>query len=299
MKRLIALLLCLTLFLSGCSSPPQNEAEKELTIYASFYPVYALAAAIVSDIPGMRLHQLVQPQDGCLRNYTLSDWDLYTASNADALILAGSGLESFADTVSSLGENGSAVARVLGSLVLRTEEWGSEHFSGVNPWLFLSVEGARQISEAIAANMLELDPACENLYLANLHAADERLSALKTEMADILAGANLTAPVAVLHEGLFYLADEWSLNVVTAIERESGDTLSEEALETLSQSGARVVLIEKQAPEALVKRLEADGYRAALIDTLSTGNETMGADGYYAAMKNNARALKTALADAD
>ena len=169
----------------------------------------------------------------------------------------------------------------------------------MNPWLFLSVEGARQISEAIAANMLELDPACENLYLANLHAADERLSALKTEMADILAGANLTAPVAVLHEGLFYLADEWSLNVVTAIERESGDTLSAEALETLSQSGARVVLIEKQAPEALVKRLEADGYRAALIDTLSTGNETMGADGYYAAMKNNARALKTALADAD
>ena len=286
MKRLIALLLCLTLFLSGCSSQPQNEAEKELTIYASFYPVYALAAAIVSDIPGMRLHQLVQPQDGCLRNYTLSDWDLYTASNADALILAGSGLESFADTVSSLGENGPAVARVLGSLVLRTEEWGSAHFSGVNPWLFLSVEGARQISEAIAANMLELDPACENLYLANLHAADERLSALKTEMADILAGANLTAPVAVLHEGLFYLADEWSLNVVTAIERESGDTLSEEALETLSQSGARVVLIEKQSPEALVKRLEADGYRVALIDTLSTGNETMGADGYYAAMKH-------------
>ena len=118
-------------------------------------------------------------------------------------------------------------------------------------------------------------------------------------MADILTGANLTAPVAVLHEGLFYLADEWSLNVVTAIERESGDTLSEEALETLSQSGARVVLIEKQAPEALVKRLEADGYRVALIDTLSTGNETMGADGYYAAMKNNARALKAALADAD
>lgn len=142
----------------------------------------------------MRLHQQVQPQDGCLRNYTLSDWDLYTASNADALILAGSGLESFADTVSSLGENGPAVARVLGSLVLRTEEWGSAHFSGVNPWLFLSVEGARQISEAIAANMLELDPACENLYLANLHVADERLSALKTEMADILAGANLTAP---------------------------------------------------------------------------------------------------------
>ena len=41
------------------------------------------------------------------------------------------------------------------------------------------------------------------------------------------------------------------------------------------------------------------GRRVLVIDTLSTGNETMGADGYYAAMKNNARALKTALADAD
>lgn len=298
MKRLIALLLCLML-LSGCASPMQEEAEKELTIYASFYPVYALTASIVADVPGMQLHQLVQPQDGCLRNYTLSDWDLYTVSNADAVILAGSGLESFADTLSSLGENGPAVAWVMGSLVLRTEEWGSEHFSGVNPWLFLSVEGARQISEAITANMLELDPGCESLYLANLYAADERLSALKDEMTDILAGVNLETPAAVLHEGLFYLADEWSLNVVTAIERESGDTLSEEAFETLSQSGARVVLIEKQAPESLVKQLASDGFCVALIDTLSTGNESMGADGYYTAMKMNARALREALADAD
>lgn len=299
MKRLIALLLCLTLLLSGCSSPTQNDAEKELTIYASFYPVYALTASIVSGVPGLRLHQLVQPQDGCLRNYTLSDWDLYTASNADALILAGSGLESFADTFSSLGENGPAVARVMGALVLRTEEWGSEHFSGVNPWLFLSVEGARQLSEAIAANLLELDPLCEELYLSNLHSADERLCALKAEMADILAGASLETPVAVLHEGLFYLAEEWSLNVVTAAERESGDTLSAEGFETLSQSGARVVLIEKQAPEALVEQLTENGLRVARIDTLSTGNEAMGADGYYTAMKNNARALKAALADAE
>ncbi len=298
MKRLIALLICLTL-LSGCSSPTQEEATKELTVYASFYPVYALTASIVSGVPGMRLHQLVQPQDGCLRNYTLSDWDLYTVSHADAVILAGSGLESFADTLSSLGENGPAVAWVMGSLVLRTEEWGSDHFSGVNPWLFLSVEGARQISEAIAANMIELDPACESLYLANLQAADKRLSALKTEMIGILAEADLKTPVAVLHEGLFYLADEWSLNVVAAAERESGDTLDSEALETLLQSGARVVLIEKQAPEALVKQLSADGFRVALIDTLSTGNEAMGADGYYTAMANNARALKTALTDAN
>ncbi len=59
------------------------------------FRVYALSAPILSGAPGITLKCLVQPQDGCLRNYELSDWDAALLGSADAAILSGRGLESF------------------------------------------------------------------------------------------------------------------------------------------------------------------------------------------------------------
>ncbi|OQA71062.1 MAG: hypothetical protein BWY35_02354 [Firmicutes bacterium ADurb.Bin248] len=62
---------------------------------------------------------------------------------------------------------------------------------------------------------------------------------------------------------------------------------------------ARVVLIEKQAPKALVDALTDAGYIVTKIDILSTGREDMGADGYFTAQLENARAIGRAFEDAE
>lgn len=61
---------------------------------------------------------------------------------------------------------------------------------------------------------------------------------------------------------------------------------------------ARVVLIEKQAPAALIEILEGAGYVVARVDVLSTGRPDMGADVYFTAQLANAEAIAQAFTEA-
>ena len=80
--------------------------EERGQVCATFPPFYALTALLTDGIDGLQLSCLVQPQDGCLRDYALSDWDLYTLASADIIIAGGRGLESFESTLQSLGAAG-------------------------------------------------------------------------------------------------------------------------------------------------------------------------------------------------
>ena len=67
----------------------------------------------------------------------------------------------------------------------------------------------------------------------------------------------------------------------------------------LEQSGAKVVLIERQAPKPFVDELEAAGFAVAQLDVLSTLGETDGAQGYFDALRENARAVAEAFSRAE
>lgn len=113
MRRLglfFLLLAALAIMLSACA-PLVESAETQRTwqIYATFYPIYALTSLVTEDIEALETHCLVQPQDGCLRDYALSEWDLYMLLQADVVVSGGRGLESFESTLQSLGDNGPVV----------------------------------------------------------------------------------------------------------------------------------------------------------------------------------------------
>ncbi|MBQ3079044.1 MAG: zinc ABC transporter substrate-binding protein [Clostridia bacterium] len=305
-KRLVlVILICISVIFSGCKQIVKDEDIPEnYTIYASFYPVYALASLIINeDIPGISLMQLIQPQDGCLRSYTLSDWDAYLLSGADAVILCGNGLESFAGAYTVYEGEGPAQINVTSALALEvTEDEGvseESHLYGANPWLFMSATGALSMTESICANMIALDPKYESAYLLNLEKATERLNKLYDDIIRLMENADRNTPVALMHEGLIYTAKELGLNVCARIDHESGVTEEEERiieiLSELKESKAEVVLIEKKAPDSLTNRLTENGYRVVLIDTLSTGNQTFGADGYFEAIYDNAAKIANAL----
>lgn len=301
MKRLwgraLAGLMALALLLCGCRSMVPERSER--LIYATFYPIYALALPILEGAPDLTLKCLVQPQDGCPRAYQLSEWDLALLAQADAAIEGGRGLENF-----TLSGGNLAVIAAMDNLALLGEGASAgdgeeaDHFAGENPWLFLSVEGAGQIAESIAAGMMALDPAYEGLYAENLAAVEAGLDALKAEMrAEV--GEPSRKRVALLHEGLGYLADELGLSVVATLRREPGEALYGDELEdfiaALRDSGAQVALVERQAPQTLCRAIEAAGLTIAKIDTLTTG---FAADpqAYFQAMRGNARAIAQALA---
>ncbi len=301
-KGWLAALLIVALLLSGCR-PLVADAPKQLTVYATFYPIYALADAVAQGVPDLQLHCLVQPQDGCLRSYALSDWDLYMLTSADAVIAGGRGLEAFESGLFSMGDKGPAVSAVLYSLELvnaRRSHGDAEaesHLDGPNPHLYLSVDGAKQIVESIAATLQTLDPGYEQRYIDNAAQAVERLDALQSQAGEI-AGDLSGKRVILMNEALVYVARDYGLEVAGQFDRESGAVLYDSdlasCLETLKGYDADVVLIEKQAPAALVRALAAAGFRVARIDILSAHREDEGFEGYIQAQLNNARAIRRA-----
>ena len=291
------LTLLLALVLAGCH-PLVTEEGKPLSIYATFYPIYALTDALLNDIPDATLHCLVQPQDGCLRAYQLSDWDAYMLASADAVICGGRGLESFESLLFQLGENGPAIFAALYNLDLYEGKAAADreesHLDGPNPHLYMSVSGAKAMLEGICGALVNLDPRYSETYFDNLEQAQTRLDQLSEETRGI-AGKMQGQSVALMNEALIYTANELGLEIAEWIDRESGEALYDDSLkeciEKLDVSGAKVILIEKQAPASLVEALEAAGYALARLDVLSTHREADGFDGYIEAQMNNARAI--------
>ena len=296
-----SLIFLLALLLSGCKPLVVSE-EETLDIYATFYPIYALTEALTAGIPDTALHCLVQPQDGCLRSYQLSDWDSRLLARTDAVIAGGRGLESFESLLFSLGDAGPAVSAVLYNLELYegSEESSREdsHLYGVNPHIYMSADGAAQVVESISTSLMALDPRYTQRYADNERAALEKIGALQEAIRAVRDRAEGT-PVALMNEALIYVAQDYGLEPVCWIDRESGEGLYgdqlTECLGRLDQSGARAVLIEKQAPAALTEALEASGYAVAAIDIMSTHREEEGFEGYLRAQDENAEAISRAL----
>lgn len=310
MRRAVAMALLLTVVLSalsGCRKLVQDE-EESISVYATFYPIYALTDAVMKGVPDATLHCLVQPQDGCLRAYQLSDWDAAVLTKgADAVIAGGRGLESFETTLFSWGEQGPAVSAVFYNLELYNQEQvpdgeAQSHLQGPNPHLYMSLEGARHIVESISATMVSLDPAYSEQYIHHSQAAIKKLDELRAASCAKLtpyAGRR----VALMSETLIYVASDYGLEVAEWIERESGADFGDNELaawlEQLEKADVKVVMLEKQAPQALREALEAAGYAVATIDVLSTHTEGEGFDRYLEIQGENAQAVLDAFMRAD
>lgn len=295
-KRLLALICAGLCLLCGCAKIPVPEPAP-VTAYASFFPVYALAERALRGVPEMTLYCLAQPQDGCLRSYTLSDWDAALLDGSDLLILGGRGLESFEE---SIPEGDMAVLTVMNGMELlsRGEEDEDDHWTGESPWLFLSTRGAQDMAGAITAAMTQLDPDQTDIYLANGAAAAEELTALRGEMLALFEGEELPG-VILMQEGLEYLAAELGFDDITSVRRETGAFMGDnelaEALEEMEASGSRLVWIERQAPQNLIAALEDAGYTVCRIDILSDHTPEGGFEAYCEAMRANAESIRGAL----
>ena len=312
LRRFIAMaivLLIVSAMLAGCGRIVEN-APKSISIYATFYPVYALTDAVMRDVPDAELHCLAQPQDGCLRSYQLSDWDVaLLASGADAVIAGGRGLESFESALFEWGDNGPAISALLYNLELYNQNGSSavsgeeeSHLAGPNPHLYMSIAGAKQMTESIYAMMLSLDPKYADLYVENAGKASEQLDALLAEMQAMLNPFG-GERVILMNEALIYTAQDFDFEVADWIDRESGVGMYGEELsaciERLSVCEAKVVLIERQAPSALVEALESAGYAVARIDVMSTHREGEGFETYLEIQRSNASAIHEAFMRAD
>ena len=303
-KRFLILFLTLAVAFSCSGCAPLMDADPEtLSIYASFYPIYALTEMIVEGVPDLTLHCLVQPQDGCLRSYSLSDWDLYMLSyGAGAIVLGGSGLESFSDALRQSAEQTHIVVEALTGLDLAENpeiehDETLSHWEGDNPYLYLSVDGAMEILNNLSDALSVMDPRYAEKYEANLAAALTEMENLNEEI-EAVRPLSHGKRAALLNEAMLYIAEDYEMEIAAVIPRESGASLAqselENCIEQLQSSDVENVLIEKQAPQSLIATLESAGFQIAQIDTMSTRREREGGDGFFEAQRENIQAVLNA-----
>lgn len=290
MKRITntitALLLCF--LLSGCTQTMPN-----VQIAATTAPVYEFTSRICNGTD-ISVGKVISENVSCLHDYTLQTKQMRTMENAEVLVISGAGLEEFLldATGSKTVIDASESITVLHSEFSHQHET-HEHTHEEDPHIWLSPEKASQMATNICSALSDLYPQYANQF-------DQNLQLLLKDFADLSAYAAeqfqslKTRQLITFHDGFAYFADAFSLEILFAIEEESGSEAPASELIKICQ------MIEDHALPAIFTEVNGSSSAASIISA-QTGAKVYQLDlamsdtGYFAAMYNNINTIKEAL----
>ena len=297
MKKLLALLLVLTLFL-----PALAAAE---TIVTSFYPVWILTLNLTEGIESVKVVNLAEPTTGCLHDYTLQNSDMVTLSQADALLVNGAGMESFLPVVTGAYPNLPVIDATAGLPFLHesdTVEIGeAEEDKEVNSHLWLDPQRAAGMAANLAEGLIRLMPDREVEILENLHAYQERLQALDETIRE--ETKDIDRKVIIFHEAFPYFAEACGLTAAAVVNKEPEDILPTAQLvrvtELIFNLGIPMPLILKSAEEdpSVNTLVNETGIPVCELDPMTSGPEDPPLDYYETVMIGNVKTLLSALSE--
>lgn len=292
MKKL-SIMILLLLFLSGCGSKPQAD------IAATTLPVYQFTQRITEG-SGLTVARLVTENVSCLHDYTLTVKQMQAIEGADVVVLSGAGLEEFLDEALD-----SAEAVIDASVNVPLLEGGhhhhhedeepaeEEHHHEHDPHIWLSPACAASQAENICGGLSAEYPEFAALFEKNLGILLAELKKLedygRAQLSDLSRREILT-----FHDGFAYLADAFDIEIVEAIEEESGAEASARELIHLIEE------VRRHDIAAIFVEENGSGSAASIIAAetgLHTGtlSMAMSGDDYFSAMYANIDSLKEAL----
>lgn len=292
MKKL-PVILALLILLSGCT--PTAPAD----IAATTLPVYEFTQRITAG-SGLTVERLVTEEVSCLHDYTLTVGQMKAIEGAQVVVLSGAGLEEF------LGDALDSANVVIDSSVNipllegeahhhhEGEEPAEEaHDHGHDPHLWLSPACAAQQAQNICAGLSSEYPEFSALFEENLALLLSDLKKLEDYGKAQLSHLNCRE-ILTFHDGFAYLADAFGIEIVEAIEEESGAEASAKELIHLIEE-ARLHDISAIFVEANGSGSAASIIAAETGAALGTLSMAMSGDDYFSAMYENIDALKEAL----
>jgi ABC-type Zn uptake system ZnuABC Zn-binding protein ZnuA len=278
---LAVLLLCGSLF--GCV--PANQAAD---IAATTLPVYTFTSALCQGT-GLMVTQLVTENVSCLHDYSLSISQVKAVEAADLVIISGGGLEDFmAELLSGKSIIDSSESITLSDSCHEHEGHSHDH----DPHFWLSPEHAKTMARNICAGLSAQYPAHADAFETNLQPLLTKLDALQAYGTEQLRHLSCRELIT-FHDGFSYFAHSFGLEILKAVEEESGSEASASELKEL------ITLVRTHNLPAIFT--EANGSTsAAQVISAETGiqiytlNMAMSGD-YFETMKLNIDTMKEAL----
>ncbi len=292
MKK-IALLLALILalgLLPGCGSTPRTD------LAATTLPVYQFTTLLCRGT-GLTVARLVTESVSCLHDYTLQVRQMKIIEGADVVVLSGAGLEDFLSDALTAAKTTIDASQGI-SLLENHEHEEDGHHDGhtheVDPHIWLDPENAKIMAENIARGLSGRYPDFADRFDENLNELLAQLDALEAYGTRTLSELS-TRSMITFHDGFSYFARAFNLNILAAVEEESGSEASAQELKALitltEENHLPAVFTEKNGADAAAKVISAaTGAGIFTLDMAISG------DDYFEAMYRNIDTVKEALA---
>ena len=297
MKKIFALLLALALLaLTGCGA-----VAEDVTVMATFYPVYVLAENVLEGVEGVKLSSMTPPSTGCLHDYQLLTSDMKALGKAQALLINGAGMESFLPDVHGQFPNLKIVDCSQGvELLAEEEEHEDEHghdHGEYNPHIWLAPENAVKMVENLRDGLSALLPDKAEQISANADAYIARLTALDEELKTAI-DALPRKQIVTFHEAFPYFAKAYGLEVAAVVALEPDEPISprmlKQVIEKVKAAGNPPLFSEPQYENTALRTVAQEtGAPVYELDPLVTGDGALTA--YEDTMRRNLEVLKEAL----
>ncbi len=297
MKK-IAYILVLALLitaLSGCA------AEAPAQVAATTLPVWQFTSLLCEGTP-ITVTRLVTEEVSCLHDYTLTVGQMRAIEGAELVVISGAGLEEFLDealtSAQTIIDASVGVSLLEGSCHHHDHEEAAEeahegHHHEPDAHIWLSPVNAIAMAENICAGLSEAYPEYAPKFQENLAKLLKKLEALDHYGREAL-GDLPCREIITFHDGFAYLAHAYNIEILEAIEEESGSEPSAQELIHLIE-----LVRHHQLPAIFVER-SGSGSAASIIAaetgaSLCTLDMAMAGDDYFDAMYRNFDTLKEAL----
>ena len=291
------LLLSLLLLLTGCAKAPEP-----VEIAATTLPVYDFTQALCRGTD-LSVGRLVTESVSCLHDYSLNVNQVRLAEQAKVLVLSGAGLEDFME---DLLTGKPSIDASQGIPLLEGEEHDHEdheehenhedhdgHTHEFDPHIWLSPENAKIMAQNICLGLTRQYPQWETVFKDNLQELLARLEDLEQYGEEALS--NLACrELITFHDGFSYFAQAFDLDILAALEEESGSEASAKELIGLIRLARAhalpAVFVEKNGSASAADILcRETGAKKATLDMAMAG------DSYFDAMYHNIDTIKEAL----
>lgn len=284
---LLVLLMSLCAGCTGTVAAPQ--------VAATTLPVYEFTTRLCQGT-GIRTVRLVTENVSCLHDYTLQVSQMRAIESAEVVVCSGAGLEDFlADALRASNAVIDASENV--PLLCNTEEHDHEHSHGhshsQDPHIWLSPANAKIMAQNICNGLSAAFPDHSDIFVANLQILNDELDVLDAYGSEQFSGL-ACRDLITFHDGFSYFADAFDLEILQALEEESGSEASASeiiALAELVQSySLPAIFTEKNGSVSAASILKAElGISVFSLDMAMTG------DSYFDAMYHNINTVKEAL----
>ena len=297
MKRLLSLCFIVVLLLAGCAAP-QSQAD----IAATTLPVYEFTARLCAGTD-LTVVRLVTEPVSCLHDYSLNVRQVRAAEAAELIVMSGAGLEDFMEDLllgKTVVESSEGIALLEGShghSHAHEEDTSGhdheDHHHEEDPHIWLSPENAKVMACNICEGLCARYPEHADTFQRNLTPLLDDLDALQSYGETMLEDLQCRELIT-FHDGFSYLAASFNLQILEAVEEESGSEASAKELihliELVREHNLPAIFIEKNGSGSAASILSREtGAKVYTLDMAMSGSS------YFDAMYHNIDTIKEAL----